>query len=336
MSTSPFTSIFDLPPVVDTICRYLHRRDYSNVSLVNKTFYNGCKRYIWRRLVFKNTEENEALPKEHRRALRANSHWIQNMTVSKTHPPLRCLTKSPTACRNLKFLGCSLEHRSSKYTKALAKLLVLNTDIIGLRIEFSDEYLQMQDEDQPPNIDGIKQVGLALPHLTSLQYISVETPGIFGHIDLFLFLTCLPPCVKVFKFMQLYPRDNEVDEAPYALTPHGLAWRDVYSDLVDLEFGEFEHYSLTPFLIPFLQRCPRLIRLTLPIVPGPGLLSIAEVLRGNCSKLRFLTIVGHLQEEHLLPIVDVIPALLTLDLPVSVPTTAIFLPQLVAKWSHTL
>ncbi|CAO3572610.1 unnamed protein product [Mortierella alpina] len=243
----------------------------------------------------------------------------------------------PNRLQELRVLECSLEHENSRYTKALAKLLTLNTDIIVLSIGFSNEDLQIHDEEQLPNIGGIKQVALALPYLASLQYLSVETPGIFGHIDLLLFLTCLPQWVKGFKFMQHYPRDNEVDDAPYALSANGVAWRgDVYSNLTDLEFGEFEHYDLTPFLIPLLQRCPRLIRLTLPIIPGPALQSVAEVLRGNCSNLRFLTIVGHLQEEDLLPMVKAVPALTTLDLPISVPSTAAFMPQMVAKWSNTL
>ncbi|KAF9557937.1 hypothetical protein EC968_007346 [Mortierella alpina] len=336
MSNAQTVSIFDLPPVVDVICSYLRRQDYFNASLVNRTFHHGCQRYIWKKVVFSHIDDEEAISREHRRTLRANSHWIQHLKVNKIHTPLTCLTKTPNACRNLKVLDCSLQHKSSEYTKSLAKFLDLNSHIKMLRIEFSDDSLQPQGEDSQPSMEGIKQVAVNLWLLQSLRFISVDTAGCFGPVDLYIFLSCLPPSVEGFKFSQLYPKDNGVQEGFYTPSLPSLAWREVYPNLIDLEFGEFEHYDLTSLVIPLLRRCPRLVRLTLPIIPGSDLPSVAEALRGNCPELKFLTIVGHLQEDNLLPMVDAIPALTSLDLPVNVPTTAVFVPHMIAKWSNTL
>ncbi|KAF9948629.1 hypothetical protein BGZ72_009490 [Mortierella alpina] len=336
MSASSTTSIFDLPPIVDTICRFLHPRDHYSVSLVNKTFHHGCKRYIWKKIVFKNTEDNEAISEEHQRTLLANSHWIQSLTVNKIHTPLVCLTDPSSLCTNLTFLNCNLEHRPSLYTASLAKLLTLNADIKTLKIQSLDDDLHIDEEDMPPNIDGLKQVVLALPYLRSLRYVSVEIPGCYGPLDLAIFMLGLPRSVKGFNFDQFLPKDNGMEEPSNYPQVQGLDWPSAYPNIRDLRFGNFEHYNLTSLIKALLPRCPRLKRLALPVIPGFELPSIAELLGDNCPNLWSLTIVGRLEEDELLPMVAAIPALTGLDLPIDVPTTATFVPRLIEKWSNTL
>ncbi|KAF9278047.1 hypothetical protein BGZ68_008817 [Mortierella alpina] len=335
-SGSSSTSIFDLPPVVDTICSHLQRWDYADASLINKTFHYACRRDLWKRLIFKGTHDNQAISKEHQRTLLANSQWIRNLTVSKIHAPLTCLADPSSQCRNLESISCDLEHETSKYTSSLVKLLALNPKIINLTFKALDDDPQNYDMVGPRNIDGITQVVTALPHLTTLQYLSVETAGRFGCMDLALFLTNLPPSVEMFSLTELQLEDSGIDE-PFSLSEEQeLCWPNVYPNIVYLSFGDFDQYNLTSLIVPLLERCPLLENLILPTMHGFDLQFIAEALRDSCPNLRCLTIYGSVEEESLLLIVDAIPALSILSLLINVSTTAAFVPQLVAKWFNSL
>ncbi|KAG9327011.1 hypothetical protein KVV02_006488 [Mortierella alpina] len=334
MSTSSTTSIFDLPPIVDTVCRYLHRQDYYNVSLVSTAFHHGCKRYIWKTLVFKNTVDNEAISEDHQKTLRANLHWIQGLTVNKIYTPLTCLTICPTLSKNLKFLECDLEHESSEYTKAIALFMSFGAFISNLTLRSRDDDPQNNEEGRPLNIDGIRQVFMFLP--SSLKNISVYTAVRFGAMDLFLLLSNLPASVESVCYRETFAQGRDLLNPGSFLRELHLSWPVVYPNMKRLEFGEFAQFNLTSVLLPLLRKCPLLEHLSLPIIPGHDLPSIAEVLRDSCPKLNTLTIVGYLEEDELLSVVDALPGLASLDLSIDTPTLAIFVSQMIAKWSNTL
>ncbi|KAF9278048.1 hypothetical protein BGZ68_008818 [Mortierella alpina] len=331
MSASYTTTIFDLPPVVDTVCRYLHRKDYYNASLVNKAFHDGCRRYIWRKLVFKNDENSDSLSVEYQMTLRANSHWIQQLTVNKTYIPLIYLTR---VCDKLQFLECDLEHESSQYTRALKMFMASNSGISNLTLKSRDDDPQNNDEGRPLNIEGIKEVFAVLPR--SLKNISVNTAGRYGALDLFLLLSSLPPSVESISYHESFKQGREMIDPLGFLRGLNLSWPVVYPNMRELEFGELGQYNLTSVIIPLLRKCPLLERLSLPIISGHELPSIAEVLRDSCPKLNALTIVGYLEEDELLPVVDALPGLASLDLPIDTPTLTVFVSQIIAKWSSTL
>ncbi|KAF9953939.1 hypothetical protein BGZ70_000055 [Mortierella alpina] len=336
MSALPSTSIFDLPPVVDSICYYLDQTVDPKDYLINRTFYNSIRRHVWRRLEFKDTHDDDAICEEHKRVLLANSQWIQDLTVSKISAPLVCLTEPSSRCTNLEYLDCDLEHESSLYTASLAKLLTLNTKIKNLTFKSLDEDPQNFDWGRPSDIDGLRQVISVLPHLTSLRFISVETTGRIGPLDLDLFLSALPQSLESLHLRELHRYDGGIDEALYLPPEQSLCWPSTFPNITELCFDEFDQYDLLPIIEPLLQRCPRLQDLTLPTIHGYDLRFIAEVLGESCTNLRSLTISGSVEEEDLLAVVDAIPALASLDLPIDVDTTAYFVPHLIAKWSNTL
>ncbi|CAO3572611.1 unnamed protein product [Mortierella alpina] len=334
MSTSSTTSIFDLPPVVDTICCYLRRRDYPNVSLVNTAFHHACKRYIWRKLVFKHTQDNEAITHEHQRTLCANAHWIHELTVNKIYTPLMCLTISPTFCENLESLECDLEHESSPYARALAMFVRRGTKISNLTLRSRDDDPQNNDEDRPLNIHGLT---LLLPFLPpALKSISINTAGRFGGLDLFLLLASLPASVERVTYHESFTQSRDILDSGSFLRGFNLHWPAVYPNMKELEFSEFEQFNLTLVLLPLLRKCPLLERLSLPVIPGPDLSSIVEVLRDSCPKLNALTIIGYLEEDELLPVIEALPSLASLDLPIDTPTLGVFVSRMRAKWSNTL
>ncbi|KAF9953940.1 hypothetical protein BGZ70_000056 [Mortierella alpina] len=334
MSTSSTTSIFDLPPVVDTICRYLRRRDYPKVSLVNTAFYHACKRYIWRKLVFQHTNDNEAITDEHQRTLCANALWIHELTVDKICTPLMCLTTSPTFCENLESLECDLEHESSPYAAALAMFVRRGIKISNLTLKTRDDDPQNNDEGRPLNIYGLT---LLLPFLPpALKNISVKTAGRFGAMDLLLLLASLPASVERFTYHESFTQCRDLLDSSSFLRGLNLRWQAVYPNLKELEFSEFHQLNLASVLLPLLRKCPLLERLGLPIIPGHDLPSIAEVLRDSCPKLNALTIIGYLEEDELLPVIEALPRLASLDLPIDTPTLGVFVSRMRAKWSSTL
>ncbi|KAG0204745.1 hypothetical protein BGX28_003406 [Mortierella sp. GBA30] len=341
MSRTTSPSIFDLPPIVDTICRHLAPADYQNATLINRTFYSGCRRYLWKDIKIQNLDEEYIPTMEHQEALITNSRWMQELTVHAAYMPVICLLGSRSACSNLRRLRCDLSHELSAYSIVIVPLLECNPQLENLTIMTRDTDPQNTAIDRPQNLKGILDMATAIQSLASLRTLTVETPERFVGVDLLLLLSSLPDSLRTFVYQERYPDEGEetqhteVDLVEH-LAGQRIAWRASYPNLKNLIFSEWQFFNLAPIITPLLRRCPVLVNLVLPVVPGEDLPTIAGVLRDHCPRLRKLSVMGKYEEDQLLPLTEAAPRLAILQLPCYILTSSVFISRLIPKWSSTL
>ncbi|KAG0204744.1 hypothetical protein BGX28_003405 [Mortierella sp. GBA30] len=294
---------------------------------------------LWREISFMDIEqEHFILTHDHQEALLANSQWIRELIIKAAYAPALCLAGPRSSCSNLRSLECDLVHEQNAYSMAIAALLDRNPQLENLTLRLREEDPGMYLYEMPQDTEGIVGLVSTLRRLSSLKELTIETAGPFASMDLSFFLPNLPESLEIFVYedqdAQGYAMDSMFDFQDFG----GLEWPDIYPCVKVIRFGQWIGSDVVSALQPFMVRCPLLETLDLPTMSG-GLLTITFEEAGvHCPKLKNLLVMGDLEfeEEDLLSLIDAVPAMESLDLACSCPTTGIFVSQMIPRWANTL
>ncbi|KAI8358846.1 hypothetical protein B0O80DRAFT_526608 [Mortierella sp. GBAus27b] len=249
--------VFDVDLIMDGIGRHLDRKDLANCALVSKSFRSHFQRLLWREFeapIVSRVISERGMPLDQELALRDNSQHIRYLTLhTQTRQGITALLAS--ACNLLYGLTSHVVVRKNE-TNDTPLLLVLDLVSNNKRLRTWTLYSRAYFSNSSL---------LRLTHVLSNSYclttlnleLSIRPPpGWTRHL-----LQSLPLTLQTIH-IQWGVTQEEGDIEPF---PNN-GWPSSYPSLevVDLDIY-LGGWDVAPFF-QFLERCPRLTRLTVPRV----------------------------------------------------------------------
>ncbi|CAO3565938.1 unnamed protein product [Mortierella alpina] len=263
-------TIFDISLLVDSICSSLDRHDIVRCRRVckawNAAFAVNSWRTVW--LLKKGTPvPHTTRPATATGLIRSNAHWIRSLGLS-----LFDSTFQGSTCTNLEGLGCSYDGGPGAETNTDESSLALLWQNRGLRALGFSLYESHVRRHVLPN----------LPRLIQLRTLFITLNCTFrSDFSLFLdILQLLPPSL-----LELTVATNHISgwkQSDEEVTAPSSTWKPCAIRLLDIRsFNSNIH-----LLIPFVEACPRLRCLELPI--GSHADELLTTLATSCPQLSWL------------------------------------------------